>query len=177
MSLHTSGGLAAILAFNQAVLGQALALLDRHAERPDVDFSKVSGPHLRHVIEHYEALFTGAAAATISYDARQRDPQLERHVEVARARIRALLARFAQWTPAADAPVTTVLRCGLDGSAVIASASSMGRELMFVACHAIHHYALIQRLADAAGLMLPEGFGKAPSTVHHEASCALQVAA
>lgn len=169
MSPHRSGTLAEVLRFNRAVLGQALVLLDLHVERRDVAFGDCTGPHLRHVIEHYEAFLYAVPGAPISYDARQRDAQLEQHVEVARKRLGALLTHLEQWNRAQDETVTTLLRCGLDGSAVFESPSSVGRELMFLACHAIHHYALIQRTAVAVGLSLPEGFGKAPATVHHEA--------
>ena len=45
--------------------------------------------------------------------------------------------------------------------------SSLGRELVFVASHAVHHYALLAAHLRQLGLPVPEGFGLAPATVAH----------
>jgi hypothetical protein len=157
-----------VVTFNLQVLGQALTVLDGHAAAPQLDFARISGPHLRHVIEHYEALLLAPPGEPIRYDERSRDRQVEQNPALARARIEALCQRLTTRAMPLDTPLTTVLRCGLLGDSLLATPSSLGRELMFLACHAIHHYAVIHGEAIAVGLPLPAHFGKAPATVHHE---------
>ncbi|KAG8908548.1 hypothetical protein FRB99_005908 [Tulasnella sp. 403] len=45
--------------------------------------------------------------------------------------------------------------------------TSLGRELWFVALHAIHHYAVIRTLAGELNLSVDETFGVAPSTLRY----------
>lgn len=65
------------------------------------------------------------------------------------------------------APVVVQLRGGLDGEDNFISFSSLARELLFLASHAVHHYAVIKMHCAAQGISLGEDFGKAPSTVRH----------
>jgi len=46
--------------------------------------------------------------------------------------------------------------------------STLGRELAFAAHHAVHHHAMVAAIAAEFGLSAPDGFGRAPSTIHHE---------
>ena len=48
------------------------------------------------------------------------------------------------------------------------SPSTVGREVMYVVAHAVHHYALIGIMAGLMGVGLPPGFGVAPSTIKHQ---------
>lgn len=63
-----------------------------------------------------------------------------------------------------------------DGPAGPALPSTLARELGFVAHHAVHHLAMARIIAtspEAGGLSasdLPEGFGRAPSTLRHDAA-------
>lgn len=166
-----------ILAFNREVLAQALHLLELHALQPAASYAQGYGPHLRHVIEHYEALIHAAPGSAIAYDRRERDLPLQSDPQLARRRLLALDAAIQAWNRPASEPLTVLLRGRLDGRVELASPSSLARELMFLAGHAIHHYALIASHASAQGLPLPEGFGKAPATAHHQAHSALASAA
>jgi hypothetical protein len=49
------------------------------------------------------------------------------------------------------------------------SGSTVGREIMYVVAHAVHHYALIGIMGGLMGLKLPAGFGVAPSTTKYQA--------
>ena len=51
-----------LLQFNSAVLGQAVSLVAAHWRSDELAYSYPIGAHLRHVIEHYEALLLPDAA-------------------------------------------------------------------------------------------------------------------
>lgn len=157
-----------LLVFNVEVLDQALKVIDAHAASPGSDFALHSGPHLRHVVEHYEAFTQHIASHSVDYDTRARDRSIERYPTLARARIESLQQQLlALDTSALTEPIAVHLRGGLDGADNYVSFSSLARELLFLASHAVHHYALIQLHCKAQGIDLGEDFGKAPATVRH----------
>lgn len=167
-----------LLQFSIDVLDQALAMVDSLAsvaslashEVPGAPaYAAVIGPHLRHVIEHYEALLSPAQPGVVDYDQRPRDRELERQPAVARARLVALQARLLNSTHAQlGAPLQVRGLGGLAGEFEFAVASSTGRELVFVASHAIHHFALLQVHCKQHGIPIDAQFGRAPATVAHE---------
>ena len=160
----------ALLRFNREVLGQALGLVAAYEQRAPQMFAEHAGPHLRHIVEHYEALLL-RESGSVDYDARARDRDCERSTAVARARIEALQARLAGWNGAAlAAPVEVRTLGGLAGEEAFASTSSVGRELMFLASHAVHHFAVLKLHGIAQGVAASAEFGKAPATVAHERS-------
>jgi hypothetical protein len=167
----------ALLAYAGNVLDQALALAAAH-EAPDAPaFAGHVGPHLRHVIEHYESLLGATGGNQVDYDRRERDPALERSPALARQRIRAIQQRLGQW-PAEQlaAPLGVRGNIGLAGECSCAAASSFGRELLFVASHAVHHFALLQAHCRQHGIPIGADFGKAPATVAHERARAASTA-
>lgn len=158
-----------LLAFNQQLLQQALALAAAHAGPGRPRYVGLVGSHLRHVVEHYEALLFPAQEGVVDYDARPRDAELETSPHLARTRLQALQQALAAWPTAG---MTTALQVrgqgGLEGDFHFQIASSMGRELAFVASHTIHHFALLASHCQQQGIPTPEGFGKAPATRAHE---------
>jgi hypothetical protein len=130
------------------------------------------GPHLRHCLDHMTALLRGLNDGIVDYDARDRDPRIERDPDRFLAALddaQAGLTRLAGHDlsrpvevlqmPAPDAPVTRV-------------ASTLSRELVFLSSHTIHHLALMIQLARSMGLEIPEDLGVAFSTAAHRASVA-----
>lgn len=160
-----------LLQFSIDVLAQALSLVASH-ELPDApDYAAPVGTHLRHVIEHYEALLSPAEPGSVDYDQRPRDRELEREPAQARARLEALRVCLLQWTDAQlDAPLQVRGLGGLGGDFDFAVASSTGRELVFVASHAIHHYAMLQAHCEQHGIPISAEFGRAPATIAYERS-------
>ena len=157
-----------LLRYNIAVLAQALDVIDAHANHAAEIYQTTSGAHLRHLIEHYEALVGNLEQRSVNYDARARDLALERDPKLARQRLLALQQFFRTLDPASAAePIAVQLRCGLGGEDNVVSFSSLARELQFLASHAVHHYALIQLRCAAHDIPLGENFGKAPATVKH----------
>lgn len=129
------------------------------------------GAHLRHVLDHYAALFNGAEAPPVAYDRRERRLAMERDRAAARAAVDSLRARLCCPTLGADSHVTVRVMTSGEGDEVELR-STFGRELAFATHHAIHHLAMMRAIAGEFGVMLGDTFGKAPSTVHHEHSIA-----
>ena len=160
-----------LLQFSIDVLEQALVLVAAYDRVGPPDYATPIGAHLRHVIEHYEALLSPTEPGRLNYDQRPRDRELERLPAVARVRLQALQARLMEWTDAQlDAPLQVHGLAGLAGDFEFAVESSVGRELVFVASHAIHHYALLQAYCLQQGIPTGSQFGRAPATVAHARS-------
>jgi hypothetical protein len=160
---------ARLLAFNQHVIDQALALVGAYEGQQSTRFAGPVGSHLRHVVEHYEALLFPRDAGLVDYDSRLRSKTLETDPNVAANRLRSLRAQLTE-LPAAhlDAPVQVLGLAGTAGEFSFAVPSSISRELVFLASHAVHHYALLAAHCQAQGIHIPADFGKAPATVAHE---------
>ena len=61
-----------------------------------------------------------------------------------------------------------VAMSGITGNFDFCVTSSVGRELAFLASHAVHHFALLAEHLQRHGVPLPAHFGKAPGTVANE---------
>jgi hypothetical protein len=162
-----------LLGFNQQVLDQALSVMGGHtvpgALQSAPSFAGPVGAHLRHVIEHYQALADGLTLGVVDYDGRPRDRQLETNATLARDRLLGLRQALGQWTPdMLDRPVQVLGQGGITGDFDFCVASSVGRELAFLASHAVHHFALLAEHLQRHGVPVPAHFGKAPGTVANE---------
>ena len=161
-------GAAALIDFNCKVISQAISLLARYeADKTDA-FSGPAGAHLRHVIEHYDALLSPPTAGVVDYDIRVRERALERDIALARQRLQALSKRLSEGAMPLETPLEVRGQGGLAGDVDFVVSSTFGRELVFVASHALHHYALMRPYCQTAGISVSLDFGKAPSTVAHE---------
>jgi hypothetical protein len=157
-----------LLCFNQRLIDQALALVAEHQARDPLGYAGPVGAHLRHIIEHYEALLFPAAQAAVDYDSRARDPELERNPALARERLLALRAQLEAWAPRAlHLAVQVHGQSGINGEFNFTVASSIERELVFLASHTVHHFALLAPHCQQRGIPTPAEFGQAPSTVAH----------
>lgn len=163
-----------LLRFNRQLLDQALALAAAHETPGAPPYACPVGAHLRHVIEHYEALLLPPAIGLADYDARARDAELERCPRLARRRLLALQTLVSGWPDLAlDTPVRVRGQGGLAGDFSFTVSSTLGRELVFVASHAVHHFALLQAHCQRHGIHTGDTFGMAPGTVAHERGQAL----
>lgn len=148
------------------ILSQAKCLIEQIALSP-LKFEHYIGSHLRHIIEHYEALLN--AKTCVDYDSRARDLTVQANPNIALARIELIQSHLQSYTESClNTAVTVRLCCGALGESVGLSQSTIGRELLFVSSHATHHYALIKTHCASAGVMLSDAFGKAPATMAHE---------
>ena len=128
--------------------------------------------------------------ADIHYDLRVRGGTLEKDMEEARKRIVSVvhvLDEISNAVSSPDAsqgedlakhiihsPVHAQFYLTADEGEESKLPSTVGRELGFVAHHAIHHMAMVKVIAlQSAGLSeddLPDAFGRAPSTIKYDRS-------
>jgi hypothetical protein len=152
-------------------LDQAVDLLDRLDDRQYADrrgdWSPV-GAQFRHVIEHYQCLLGGAANGRVDYDARRRDPAIERSRAFAREVTREIRDRLGELaTLPLSHPIAVQIRSSDADEEPEWSESTLGRELQFLVSHTVHHFALIKLLVQPDGVALPSELGTAPSTLAH----------
>ena len=164
-----------LAASNAACLRQGLALLARLSDeqyacaRPPFERGGI-GAHIRHVVDHYDALLAGVATGSVDYDLRERDRRVERERGLARARLEHVLAQLLALPAGAHERVLAVHMDDGGRRAGPPAQSSVGRELQFLLSHTVHHYALIAAKARGAGLDPGRDFGVAPATLRHEQS-------
>lgn len=120
------------------------------------------GKHVRHIIDHYDALLDGIEKGeeVIDYEQRRRDESLERLPQEAADHLAGIEERLSLLAsePSSD---TLTLGYPMDDE-VLSLASSLDRELAFLTSHTIHHMAIIALLAQQSGISLPESFGVHP---------------
>jgi hypothetical protein len=135
-----------------------------YVSRPHDRVSGSIGAHVRHAIDHVAALVDGRGPGIIDYDTRRRGTEIERDREGAVRELTRLSDTLRRWTPLDDR-VATHVSADVDSSgARVVYASTVGRELVFVLSHTVHHQAIIALLLASAGVSTPERFGVAPST-------------
>jgi hypothetical protein len=134
------------------------------------------GSHVRHIYDHYEKVFAATIAGPghlLSYDVRTRGTEVESDVAAGILENEVLVNRLQQIC--ADDHVLNrevIINHVIDGSGTeISLPSTLGRELVFVSHHAIHHVATVKSLmaTHCSGLNLVDlggDIGKAPSTVN-----------
>jgi uncharacterized damage-inducible protein DinB len=126
------------------------------------------GKHVRHIIDHYDALLGGKASpddGELDYEHRQRDAALEQWPQLAGRRLGEIAKRLQH--EGGLSPGQGVRLAYPTGGETLSLGSSMGRELAFLTSHTVHHMAIIGLLAEQLDITLPESFGVHPSTLRH----------
>jgi uncharacterized damage-inducible protein DinB len=132
-------------------------------------FNASIGGHYRHCLDHFQSLLDALDGGLLDYDARRRDPRVEKERAFALGETRRI-ANTCRYIPQDWLTRTVRVRSKVsygDDTAPVA-ASTLGRELMYAVAHAIHHYALIGVMCGMLDVPLPSGFGVAPSTLKHQ---------
>lgn len=130
--------------------------------------ARPTGPHFRHVLEHYSCFLAGVGARRVDYDSRPREAALEVDPAAASRRARELLDRLGALADTQlETPLEVRLECGEGTESDQWSRSTVRRELQFLLSHTVHHYALIGLLLDQQGIDPGPDFGVAPSTLRH----------
>lgn len=129
------------------------------------------GKHCRHVHDFFYALNAGIKTGTLDYGHRKRESELENNP------LWLAEALEAQWSDLYGHPAEKRLLVLSDVTAKPTStrtkyASTLGRELLFVFHHTIHHMAMIKMGLRhiARSIELSPDFGLAPSTIAFQAS-------
>lgn len=162
-----------LVAENCQALAQLRVLVERLAPGDytrafGTDGRHTLGKHVRHIIDHYDALLGERAAdRAIDYEHRRRETALEQEPAQAAQRL-AAIERSLPRLAGGDASGAWALRYPVDTSGdPLTLATSLARELAFLTSHTIHHMAIIGLLAEQCGHELPAAFGVHPSTWRH----------
>ncbi len=154
---------------NLVALSQALDLLEKlsdelYRNNEDIWYQSGVGRHMRHVMDFYLAFLEGLSSGIVDYDTRARHPELESNREAAMVKLREIKQRIE----AVDT-LDQDLTCKNDGERRdpkrAFSRSTVGRELQFLASHAVHHFAIVAMILDRQGFQTAKDFGVAPSTL------------
>jgi uncharacterized damage-inducible protein DinB len=128
------------------------------------------GGHVRHNLDHVDALLRGLRAGEVSYDHRDRGTDVERDRLAAMdaiLRVETELTAFPWHEGRHLVTLSTLVAPDLPPVRVTTSPE---RELAFVVSHTIHHNALIRVMVKLLGGEVSADFGYAPSTLAHQRS-------
>ena len=144
-----------------------------YGAKVSVAFNGSIGGHYRHCLDHFTSLLDGLDLSVVDYDHRKRDPRIEADPGFALTLTRRIRSGLECMEPELLlAPVAARCEVSYDNGHSPVTTSSLGRELVYIIAHAIHHYALISVMARLQQIDLPADFGIAPSTVAHSRSVA-----
>ncbi|MBF7053037.1 hypothetical protein IOC61_06840 [Halomonas sp. KAO] len=132
----------------------------------DAEAHQTLGRHVRHILDHYQALLDGIGVACIDYEARVREPGLERDPALARERLGQIHEGLTRLVEHACVPLQLKYPVDEEG-ATLTLTTSLARELAFLTSHTVHHMALLRVLAQQLGVRLSADFGVHPSTLRH----------
>lgn len=147
-------------------INHVLSQLEPHEYRkqlPEFEGNTL-GMHFRHILEFFQCLEKGLAeSGTVDYASRQRNLLYEDNPKIAAA----AFAAFAEALPALDAAGNIEVRAEFGGQERPSYASTVGRELLFVYDHAIHHLAMIKigLLCHFPHVNTDKDLGVSPSTI------------
>ena len=163
------------------VLNQGEVLLselddESYVRKLPAAFNASVGGHYRHCLDHFRSLLDAAREGNLDYDHRERGTLVETDRFAALNATRALRESYEQMPSAwLDRELEVTCKTSYAASGSQTSGSAVGREIMYVVAHAVHHYALIGIMGGLMGLKMPAGFGVAPSTAKYQAAVAADV--
>lgn len=134
------------------------------AVNPAPGFSSGLGPHVRHCLDHVDAVVdafeTGSA---VDYDARHRGTPEESDRRAALDRLDRVRARLVRLEGDLDRDCEIRVLVSPDEPARLVPSSWL-RETFYAFQHLIHHLALMSAIAGSLGVSLDDEIGRAPST-------------
>jgi len=146
---------------------------ETYARRVPMAFNASIGGHYRHCLDHFRSLLDSAMDGDLNYDHRERGTLIENDRYAALNATRELRERYERLDPVfLMRPLAVTCKTSYATNASQVSASTIGREIMYLVAHAVHHYALIGVMGGIMGFQMPRGFGVAPSTLKHQAEAA-----
>ena len=122
------------------------------------------GGHVRHCLDHVKAVIAATHSGVCAYDRRARGTDVETDRRVAVQAIAAVIDVVRHLEPSVlDREIEVETQLDRTG-ATITTRSSIGRELVYVMSHTIHHNAIVALMLQARGVGTDPRFGLAPST-------------
>ncbi|KAH7883820.1 hypothetical protein F5I97DRAFT_1895892 [Phlebopus sp. FC_14] len=129
------------------------------------------GKHLRHARDHFVLLLDcveGAVPYVLSYDTRSRNTPMEGSLFEARNALTEAISRLKQVNSSTKLDQLMTLNAVTPFPQTFET--TFGRELWFAGLHAVHHWSMVRVIAGELGIILPEDFGFAPSTLVYKGS-------
>ncbi|MFM1895592.1 MAG: hypothetical protein RLZZ385_666 [Pseudomonadota bacterium] len=126
------------------------------------------GAHLRHILERFQSLLQGLSGDLVDYDRRPRNRRMEVDLPALRSAFADLESQLAGWQEGSLQRSVLVRESVHSSEAPALVSSTLGRELMSLTSHTIHHLAIIAMVIKPLGIELDADFGKAPSTLRYE---------
>jgi hypothetical protein len=138
--------------------------------QPCLNLSNASiGQHTRHIIEMFQCLLAGYDQGHVNYENRTRDKRIESDPAFACQ----LLQQIHTDLNKENKPLLLKANFQDDADDAILLDTNFYREVAYNIEHAIHHMALIKvGILEISDLVLPAGFGVAPSTLKYNKACA-----
>lgn len=152
--------LTAVQQINQVIFRLAPSMY--HQPLQEFDGSSL-GQHFRHILEFFQCLEDGVQSGTVDYAARNRNPLYETNPEIASAAFEA----FSHALPQFDLAQAVQVRAEFGSDNRPCYDSTVGRELLFVYDHAIHHLAIIKigLICHFPEISIDKDLGVSPSTI------------
>lgn len=119
------------------------------------------GKQVRHCLDHYHRLLVGLESGVVDYGLRTRDPELEVQPALALDALVSLRTQLSVLSQSAHAR-NPDLAVRLEDDSVVAT--TLARELDFLASHTTHHLALLGLLARQEGARVQAAVGVSFST-------------
>ncbi|HED35960.1 MAG TPA: hypothetical protein ENJ08_17325 [Gammaproteobacteria bacterium] len=128
-------------------------------------FISSCGEHMRHILDHFNAIKADFNSGTIDYDARQRGSDIETSIHCAQNSI----SEIKNWLRSLDSEhLNKALHIQTEVSVsekhITRTPSCLGRELVFASTHAVHHYSMMSVAMQMQDLTADRNFGIAPAT-------------
>ncbi len=136
-------------------------------------FSSSIGAHIRHIVDHFMAvkiMMEDADSNTeINYNKRNRHSDVEQFPQAASAACKEISSWLRETcsNQLLNQKVLVTTEIDISHCTSTTCESTLERELVFAASHAIHHYAFIRIIRNMQGKELPKFFGYAPATIAH----------
>jgi uncharacterized damage-inducible protein DinB len=141
---------------------------EAYARRPVGVVESSVGGHVRHNLDHVDALLRGLRAGEVNYDHRDRGTDVERDRLAALAEILRLKEELTAFAWHAVPHLVKLTALVAPDRPPVTTLTSAERELAFVVSHTVHHNAILGIMAKLLGADLPAEFGYAPSTIAHQ---------
>jgi uncharacterized damage-inducible protein DinB len=125
------------------------------------------GGHVRHCLDHTDALLGAIDRREMTYDCRRRGTAIETDRLTAMIEIDRLCVELDDVLERVLAEPIGLRSLTERGGLPVRVASTVGREVAFVIQHTVHHCAILAILLEQIGVSVPQGFGYAPSTPGH----------
>lgn len=128
-------------------------------------FISSAGAHMRHILDHYKAIKAGLDKPFIDYDKRERGGEVETSSVIALKEVKKIKAFLLSLSQAQlKQQIILSTEVSITEKQIELVETTVARELVFSGSHAIHHFAMIDQIAKAQQLDVPEQFGIAPAT-------------